>query len=526
MKVLVSDPLSDVGVEIFQETPGIDVDVDTGLTPEELKGIIGLYDGLVIRSATKVTPDILESADRLKVIGRAGIGLDNVDIPAASQRGIVVMNTPDGNTITTAEHTIAMIMALSRNIPQATASLKDGKWEKKKLKGQELFNKTLGLIGVGHIGRIVADRAKGMKMKVIVYDPYIKPQSIEKLDLEPVSLDTLLDRADYITIHTPKTEETNNLINKDIISKMKKGAMLINCARGGIMNEDDVYDALKSGHLGGAAFDVFVTEPPGKTSLMELPNFICTPHLGASTKEAQDNVAKDVAEQIISYLLHGTVKNAVNVPSISTELMTILRPYVTLLERMGSLQAQLADSALTEVEVLYAGAITEHNVTPLTTAMLKGLLTPILKYDVNFVNAPYIAADRGIEVVESKKTSSEDFASLVKLTVKSLEGENIVSGTIFGKNLPRILRINDFYLEAIPEGHILLIRNKNTPGVIGRITTALAGHKINIGRMQVGEEAEKKQNVVLITTGSTVSDEILEEIRSLKNVFSARRIEL
>jgi D-3-phosphoglycerate dehydrogenase / 2-oxoglutarate reductase len=526
MKVLVSDPLSDVGVQIFQETPGIDVDVNTGLTPDELKGIVGAYDGLVIRSATRVTADILEAAKRLKVIGRAGIGLDNVDIRAASQRGIVVMNTPEGNTITTAEHTMAMMMALSRNIPQATASLKEGKWEKKNFKGRELFNKTLGLIGLGHIGRIVADRAKGMKMKVIVFDPYIKPDRIEMLDLEPVSLDALLSRADYITVHTPKTDETKNLINRDVISKMKKGAMVINCARGGIVNEGDVYEALVSGHLGGAAFDVFETEPPGKIRLMELPNFICTPHLGASTKEAQDNVAKDVAEQIIAYLLHGTVKNAVNVPSISEELMTVLRPFVTLLERMGSLQAQLAESALVEVQVQYRGAITEYDVTPLTTALLKGMLTPILKHDVNFVNAPYIAADRGIEVVESKSTRSDDFASLVKVTAKNLEGENIVSGTIFGRALPRILRINNFYLEAIPEGHILLIRNENTPGVIGQITSALARHEINIGRMQVGEERERKQNVILITTGTSVSDNILEEIRSLRNVFSAQRIEL
>ncbi|MCD6305651.1 MAG: phosphoglycerate dehydrogenase [Deltaproteobacteria bacterium] len=526
MRVLVSDPLSEVGIQIFQETPGIDVDVTTGLAPEELKGIIGGYDGLVIRSATRVTADIIEAAHCLKVIGRAGIGLDNVDIPAASQRGIVVMNTPEGNTITTAEHTMAMMMALSRNIPQATASLKQGKWEKKKFKGRELFNKTLGLIGLGHIGRIVADRAKGMKMKVIVYDPYIKPDRIEMLDLEPVSLDGLLSRADYITVHTPKTEETKNMINREVISKMKKGAMIINCARGGIVNEADAYEALASGHLGGAAFDVFETEPPGRTRLMELPNFICTPHLGASTKEAQDNVAKDVAEQIIAYLLHGTVKNAVNVPSISEELMTVLRPFVTLLERIGSFQAQLSESALVEVQVHYRGVVTEYDVTPLTTALLKGMLTPILKHDINFVNAPYIAGERGIEVVESKSTRSDDFASLVKVTAKTLEGENIISGTIFGRDLPRILRINNFYLEAIPEGHILLIRNENTPGVIGQITSALARHQINISRMQVGEEKEKKQNVILITTGTSVNDDILEEIRLLEHVFSAQRIEL
>lgn len=526
MKVLVSDSLSEVGVKIFQETPGIEVDVNTGLSHDELKKIIGQYQGLVIRSATEVTADIIEDAHNLKVIGRAGIGLDNVDIPAAGKRGIVVMNTPEGNTITTAEHTMAMLMALSRNVPQGTSSLKEGKWEKKKLQGREIFGKTLGLIGAGNIGRIVAERAKGMKMKVIVYDPFIKPETLENLDLEPVSFDELLQRSDYITIHTPKTDETANMINRDTIAKMKKGAMLLNCARGGIINEDDLYEALESGHLGGAALDVFITEPPGESKLMSLANFICTPHLGASTKEAQDNVAVDVAEQIVAYLMHGTVKNAVNVPSISVELMTILRPYAMLAEKMGSLQTQLTESGVVEVQINYAGKVTEYDVAPLTTAMLKGLLTPILKDDVNFVNAPFIATERGIKVVESKTKTSEDFASLIMLKVKSLEGENIVSGTIFGKTMARILRINDFYLEAIPEGHNLLIHNQDSPGVIGRIGTTLGRHGVNISRMQVGQERAKKQNVILLTTNTTVSDDILDELRGLDHVFSAKRIEL
>lgn len=526
MKVLVSDNLSEVGVRIFEETEGIDVDVNTGLTPEELKGIIGQYDGLVIRSATRVTAEIIAAANKLKVIGRAGIGLDNVDIPAASKRGIVVMNTPEGNTITTAEHTIAMIMALSRNIPRATASLKEGKWEKKRLEGRELYNKTLGLIGAGHIGRIVADRAKGLQMKVIAYDPYIKPEAIEKLDLEPVSFDELLGRADYITVHTPRTEETTNLIDRDAIARMKKGAYVINCARGGIVNEDDVYEALVSGHLGGAAFDVFTTEPPGKMKLMELENFICTPHLGASTREAQDKVARDVAEQIRAYLLHGSVKNAVNVPSISEELMTTLRPYVTLAERMGRLHAQLVESAIVELEVNYSGKVVDHNVEPLTTAALKGLLTPILTDDVNFVNARVIAEDRGIKVVESRSSTSEDFGSLVNIRVRTLEGENVVSGTIFGKTFPRILRINDFYLEAIPEGHNLFIQNDDSPGVIGKIGTTLGQHGVNISRMQVGEQREKKQNVIFLATSTVASDEVLEALRALEHVSMARRIEL
>ncbi len=526
MKVLVSDQLSNIGVKLLQETEGIEVDVNTGLSHDQLKEIIGDYDALVIRSATKVTGDIIKAAKKLKVIGRAGIGLDNVDIPAASKQGIVVMNTPDGNTITTAEHTIAMMMALSRNIPQATASLKAGKWEKKKLKGRELFNKTLGLIGVGHIGRIVADRAKGMKMKVIVYDPYIKPETIEKLGMRSVSFDELLKESDYITVHTPKTDETTNLIDSNAMSKMKQGAMIINCARGGIVNEDDLYEALESGHLGGAALDVFTTEPPGQHRLMTLPNFICTPHLGASTKEAQDNVAKDVANQIILYLLHGTVKNAVNVPSISSELMSLLRPWAVLTEKLGRLQAQLSNSAIIEVTINYAGSIAEQDVTPLTTSMLKGLMAPILGDDVNFVNAPFIAAERGIKVVESKSQTSEDFSSLITLKVKTLEDENVVSGTVFGKDMHRILRINDFRLEAIPEGHNLLIYNEDIPGTIGKIGTTIGRHGININRMQVGEEKEKGRNVILLTTSTVVDDDILKELEKLDNIFSVRRIDL
>ena len=526
MKVLVTDPLSHVGIQLFQETPDIEVDVRTGISAGELKDIIHNYEGLVIRSATRVTADILASARKLRVIGRAGIGLDNVDIAEASRRGIVVMNTPEGNTITTAEHTMAMMMAISRNIPQATTSLKSGKWEKKAFKGRELFNKTLGLIGAGHIGRIVADRARGMKMKVIVFDPYLKPETVEKLDLEPVSLDELLARADYVTVHTPKTEETFDMINRDALAKMKKDAILLNCARGGIVNEEAVCEALESGRLAGAAFDVFTIEPPEGNRLMNLDNFICTPHLGASTQEAQDNVAKEVAEQIIAYLLHGSVKNAVNVPSISTELMTVLRPYAILLERMGSLQAQLSDSALVEVRIDYSGAITQYDVKPLTTAMLKGLLTPILKHDVNFVNATHIAADRGIKVVESRTSTSEGFASLAKLTVKTLEDEHIVSGTIFGKKLPRILRINNFYLEAIPEGYNLLIHNENVPGVIGAIASTLGQGGININRMQVGEEREHKENVIFLSISEMIGDDIISKLRNLEHIISVRRINL
>jgi D-3-phosphoglycerate dehydrogenase / 2-oxoglutarate reductase len=526
MKVLVSDTLSEVGLKIFREADGLEVDYKTGLPPEELKKIIGEYDGLAIRSATNVTADIINAATNLKVIGRAGIGLDNVDIPAASRKGIVVMNTPDGNTITTAEHTISMIMSLARNIPQATASLKAGKWEKNKLEGRELFNKTLGLVGAGHIGQIVADRAQGMKMKVIVYDPYLKPEIAEKLSIEPVTLDELLRRSDFITVHTPKTEETTNLINKDTINKMKKGAMIINCARGGIVNEKDLYDALKSGYLGGAAVDVFEKEPPGMIPLMELSNFICTPHLGASTFEAQENVAKDVAEQIVDFLLNGTVKNAVNVPSVSSELMSILKPYATLVEKLGIFHTQLADSSIDEVHINYSGKAAEYDVKPLTSSVLKGLLTPILKDDVNFINASFIAKSRGIKVIESKSNTSDDFASLISIRVKYRDGENIISGTIFGNTMPRILRINDFYLEAIPEGHNLLLHNLDVPGIIGRITTTLGDNGINIERMAVAQDKANNRNIILLATDVSINDNILKILGNLENVFSVKRIEL
>jgi D-3-phosphoglycerate dehydrogenase / 2-oxoglutarate reductase len=526
MKVLVSDPLAEVGVKIFRETPGIEMDMKVGLKPDELKAIIGEYHGLAVRSETKVTADIISAAHNLKVIGRAGIGLDNVDIPAASQRGIIVMNAPEGNTVTTAEHTVAMMMSLTRNIPQATASLKAGKWEKKKLEGRELFNKTLGLIGAGHIGSIVADRARGLKMKVIVFDPYLKKEIMERLDLEPVSLEELYRRADYITVHTPKTKETTNLINAAAIAKMKKGVMLINCARGGIVNEEDLYEALKSGHLAGAAFDVFVTEPPGEHKLMTLPNFICTPHLGASTFEAQENVSRDIAEQMVDYLTRGAVKNAVNVPSLSAEVMTILSPYASLVEKMGAFQTQLSGGGIDEVSINYAGKISEYNVAPLTSAMLKGLLTPILKDDVNFINASIIASERGIKVVESKTSTSADFTSLITLTVKSKDGENVLAGTIFGNTMPRLLRINNFYLEAIPEGHNLLIHNMDVPGMIGKIATKLGERKINISRMAVGQENEKKQNVILLATGVSIDDETVDILKGIENVYSVKRIEI
>ncbi len=401
MKVLVSDNLDSSGVKMFQEEDGFEVDVKTGLSPEEQKSIIGDYDALVIRSATKVTQDLLDAAKRLKVVGRAGIGLDNVDIPAATKHGVIVMNTPGGNVITTAEHAIAMMMSLTRNIPWGTASLKAGKWEKKNLEGRELYNKVVGIIGFGKIGSIVADRARGLKMQVIIYDPYVTSERIEKAGYSGVTLDELYCRSDYITVHVPKLKDTVSLLNKDAFDKMKKGVMIINCARGGIVNEADLYDALKSGKVAGAALDVFEKEPPGNSPLFELDKVICTPHLGASTQEAQANVATAVAGQIIEYLKKGTIVNAVNVPSVTGELLKKIGPFLSLADKMGSLLTQLSTGPIKEIVIEYTGDFDGLDMSPVSTALLRGLLIHIVKDDVNFFNANLIAMERGIKVIET-----------------------------------------------------------------------------------------------------------------------------
>jgi D-3-phosphoglycerate dehydrogenase len=526
LKVLVSDKLADIGVKMFEDAEDIDVDVNTGLSPDELNAIIGDYDGLVIRSATKVTQEILEAAPRLKVVGRAGIGLDNVDIPAATKRGVVVMNTPEGNVVTTAEHAIAMMLALSRNIPQGTAALKDGRWEKKNLQGKEIFKKTLGVLGYGRIGSIVADRARGLKMTVLVYDPYANKELVERRGFEMVSLEELFKRSDYLTIHVPKLKETINLINKASFDQMKPGVMVIHCARGGIVNEEDLAEALASGKVGGAALDVFETEPPGSSPLFKFDNVICTPHLGASTAEAQTNVAVAVAEQIIRYLQTGTIINAVNVPSVTGELLTKLQPYLTLAERMGCLHAQLASGALTDVTIRYSGNFEDLDLAPATIAALKGLLTPILKDEVNFVNAPVIAKERGMKVIESRSVDSEDYSNLITMEATAEEGSNTISGTIFGKHEPRIVRINDFRLEVYPEGHLLLIHNEDKPGAIGSIATVLGQHRINIARMHVGQEKDGDRNVIFIDTDTPAPPETLEELRALPLVKSVIPLEL
>jgi D-3-phosphoglycerate dehydrogenase len=526
MKVLVSDVLGEVGIKMFQEESGLEVDVKTGLAPDELKSIIGEYDALVIRSATQVTEEILEAAKALKVVGRAGIGLDNVDIPAATKRGVVVMNTPTGNVITTAEHTIAMMMALTRNIPWGTSTLKAGLWEKKKLQGREVFNKVLGVIGLGKIGSIVADRARGLKMRVIVHDSFVAPEQIEKAGFEAVALDELYRRADYITLHVPKLKDTIGLLNKAAFEKMKDGVMIINCARGGIVDEADLNEALRSGKVAGAALDVFENEPPGVCPLFEVDRVICTPHLGASTLEAQTNVAVQVAEQIIAYLKNETIINAVNVPAVSGDLLEKIGPLLTLGDRMGCLLAQLAAGPVKEVVIEYAGDFQDLDLSPLTTAVLKGLLTPMVKDDVNFVNAAVLAKERGIKVTETRIAETDQYLNLITVKAYYDKGKSKVAGTIFGQNDPRVININNFRLELHPHDRFVLIHNHDKPGAIGSIGALLGDHKINISRMRVGQEEGGDKTMIFLRTNEIIPDDVMEKLRQLPLNITVSSFEL
>jgi D-3-phosphoglycerate dehydrogenase / 2-oxoglutarate reductase len=526
MKVLVSDVMGDPGLDIFENQEGIELDVNTGLPPEELKAIIGDYDALAIRSATKVTKEILDAATNLKVIARAGIGLDNVDIDYATKKGVAVMNTPGGNTVTTAEHAISMMMALTRNIPRATQSLKEGKWEKKLLQGQELYNKTYGVIGFGNIGSIAANLAKGLRMKVIVFDPNISSEHIEKEGFEYVSIDELFKRSDYITLHVPKIEATTDLLNAKAFEKMKDGVMVINCARGGIINESDLYDAIKSGKVAGAAIDVFVTEPPTDHPLLTLDQVIATPHLGASTKEAQTNVAVAAANQIIAYLLNDTVINAVNVPSVTGDVLKQLKPYIYLVGKMGKMMGQITRGGVKSIDIEYIGKLPDLDLKSVSIAGIKDLLAQFVQHEVNSVNAISLANEMGIKISESTSQEAGNFLNLVRMTVETQEETNILEGTIFGKDDARIVRINKFRLEVIPEGHLGLIHNVDKPGSIGSMGVALGKHNINIARMMVGREEDGDRNIIFLRTDSTVPPDVVKEIEDLDLVISMKTFEL
>ncbi|OGP55100.1 MAG: phosphoglycerate dehydrogenase [Deltaproteobacteria bacterium RBG_13_52_11] len=527
MKVLVSDEFSPQGVEILQKAKGVEVDVKTGLSPEELRSIIGEYDGLVVRSATKVTADIIDAATNLKVIGRAGVGVDNIDVAAASKKGIVVMNTPGGNSMAAAEHTIALMFAIARSISQAAVTMWEKKWEKKRFMGMEVFGKTLGVIGLGNIGGIVADRGRGLKMKVIAYDPYASPDLAAQKGIEMVSLDELFARSDFVTVHVPKSKETENLIDAKAISKMKDGVMVINCARGGIVDEKALAEACRSGKVRAAAVDVFTKEPPPPDNpLLGVENIVCTPHLGAATSEAQENVAIDIAHQMAAYLTEGTVRNAVNVHSVDAQVLATLGPFLNLGQKMGGFFAQTCPFPLKELIIEYQGEVTAHNVAPISSAVLVGILKSYMDEQVNDVNAPFIAKERGITFRESKITEAADFTSLITLRAKADGKTHQVAGTLFGKKEPRLVVVNEYLVEAIPAGNILLVDTLDEPGVIGNIGAALGKKEINIGNMQFGRDKKGGKSLCILHLDMIPTSDVLDELSHLPNVNSVRLIQL
>ncbi len=527
IKVLVSDGLSPEGVEILHKE-GIVTDVHTTMSRDELISCIHEYEGLIVRSATKVDADVIEAGKRLRVIGRAGTGLDNIDLSAASKRGIVVMNTPGANTITTAEHALSMMLALSRNIPQANASMKQHKWERKKFEGVELSGKTLGIIGMGRVGSEVAKRAmKGFNMRVIAYDPYISTELAAKMEIELVELDRLFRESDYISLHAALTPDTRHLLNAKTLAQVKKGVRIINCARGEMIDEQALYEAIQSGHVAGAALDVFEEEPPPPHSpLIALENVICTPHLGASTKEAQINVSIAIAEQFVKFLKQGIPFSAANFPFIPPESASYLLPFLSLSEKLGSFVSQWSEGHMEEVQIQLTGEILKHETSSIPVAVLKGLLDPITSSNVNFVNAPIIAKERGIHVVESKISSSEDYASLITVTLKTDKKTYSVAGTILGKKELKLVRVDHLHVEADLQGYMLIHVNKDIPGMIGKIGTILGDAGINIAGMQLGREKPGGTAISILTVDDYVPEEVLARLRQIPEMQVVKLIKI
>ncbi len=524
IRVLVADKLSEEGIKLLKAEPQLSVDIKTGLSPQELAAIVGPYHGLVVRSATKVTAEVIAAAKNLRVIGRAGVGLDNVDADAATQRGIIVMNVPAGNTISTAEHTVTMMLALARRIPQASASLRGGAWERAKFVGTEVFGKTLGIVGLGKIGTEVAKRAQAFGMEVLAYDPFLSTQKAQQLEIQLADLPTIYAQADFITVHVPLTDETRGMIGAKEMAQMKKGVRLINCARGGIIHEQQLADAITSGQVAGAAIDVFEQEPPPKDHpLIKLDQVVCVPHLGASTEEAQFNVAIEVVKQVADALLGRGIRNAVNMPSLDAQTMKALQPYITLGERIGSLAAQLTGK-IAEVCVTYVGELTGHDTSAVTMAVLKGLLTPIVGENVNYVNAALIAAERGIKLVEAKASQLDEYANLLALEVRG-DGKTLaIAGTLSARREPRIVKIDRYAVEVAPEGCLLVIRNQDKPGIIGGLGTLLGKANINIAGMSNGRETPGGQAVTIFNIDGPVSADILEQGKTLAHVVEAKLI--
>ena len=521
-KVLIADKLSPAAVAIFKER-GVEADVNTGLSKEDLLKIVDQYDGIAIRSATKITADVIKAATKLKVVGRAGIGVDNVDISAATAAGVIVMNTPFGNSITTAEHAIALMMALARDLPAANASTQAGKWEKNRFMGTELTGKVLGLIGAGNIGSIVADRAKGLKMRVVAFDPYLSPERAQDLGIEKVELNDLLTRADFITLHVPMTAETKNIISADAINKMKKGARLINCARGGLVDEAALKIALDNGHLAGAALDVFEEEPAKTNILFGNDKVVATPHLGASTSEAQENVALQVAEQISDYLLTGAITNALNMPSISAQEAQKVKPWIALAEKLGAFAGPLVDASIQSVEILYEGTAAELNQRALTQAALAGLLKPQLSH-VNMVNAPIVAKERGIKVSETRRPREGIYEGFIKITVVIEGSTRRVAGTVFADGQPRLIQVKDINLDAEFAPHMLYVVNEDKPGFIGKLGTLLGDAKVNIASFALGRSAPGEEALALVEIDGGLDEKTLTGIRKLPLVKMAKSL--
>lgn len=527
MKVLVSDRFSPEGLKIFEQAEGIELEYQPGISPDGLLRAVADAEALVVRGGTQVTADVLEAAQRLRIVGRAGIGVENMDMIAANRKGVVIINSPFGSTTTTAEHTIAMLLALARRIPAADRSIKSGAWEKDRFMGVEIAGKTLGVVGAGKIGRLVVDRALGLKMQVLVYDPYLAEEMVQQMGAEQADFDELLARSDFLTMHVPLTPETEGLLGEEALTKIKPGAYIVNCAIGGLVDETALAEAVADGRIAGAALDVFTKEPPDANHpLMRFEQVICTPHLRAATVDAQINVTVQVARQIVDFLQKGVITNAVNVPSVSADLLKVIRPYVELAERLGSFQAQLFAKGLQDITVEYAGSVTEHPTGPLTMALLKGLLTPMLGSMVNYVNAPFLARERGIRVVEARRVATEGFSNLIRLTVRGVEGERSVCGALFGENDYRIVRINDYHVEAIPEGNILVLHNDDRPGVIAFIGKVLAEAHINIAMMNLSRRKIEGRAVSLLTVDSRIPEAVLDALRANPHILSAVQVQL
>lgn len=524
-KVLITDPLSNQGIEKLLAAQDVEVIQKHNLSPEELMLEIESADALLVRSQTKVTAEIIEKASRLKVIARAGVGVDNIDIPAATQKGIIVVNAPDGNTISTAEHTFAMLISLSRNIPQAYQSILQGKWDRKKYVGTELNGKTLSIIGLGRIGSEVAKRAKAFQMNVVAYDPYLTQERAEELGVKQATFEEAISIGDYITVHTPLTKSTYHLINEETFAKMKKGVRILNCARGGIVDENALYQAIQDGIVAGAALDVFEEEPPGEHPLFSLPQVIATPHLGASTIEAQENVAIDVAEEVLHILRDQPFKNAVNLPSIPAELQQKLKPYQELAEKLGQFVAQIVEGALKKITISFAGELANMDIAPLTRTILKGALSHHLS-DVNYVNAPNLAKQRGIQILEQKKSNSHGFTNLIQVSIETSNSKRSASGTLLNGLGSRIVKIDQYSIDLNPKGHMLLIQHRDQPGVIGKVGTVLGNHDINIATMQVGRETIGGQAIMMIRIDKPAPNHVLNQLRELNVIDALTDIDL